>query len=222
MQQLFNPENQFWQFVALCMRYFVLNLLFVITIIPIVTIGPARAALYSTVFAYHENEDIHLGREYLKRLKREFLPSLASSLIIIAVIAVAMFSIVFWNALDTDLAYVTLPILIIVGAIALLTFEYYSPLQARYANAFGKTLRNAMMMPWAAFRHTLGLIAIDVAGLALFLFTGWFRVAFILLGFAWLAYAKSFIFLRAFDAVSGDPTAERPAPDYSMPTGSIQ
>ncbi|RSX54631.1 YesL family protein [Bifidobacterium samirii] len=220
--QLFNPENQFWQFVALCMRYFVLNLLFVITLIPIVTIGPARAALYSTVFAYHENEDIHLGREYLKRFRREFLPSLASSAIIIAVLAVATFSIVFWNALDTDLAYVALPVLIIVGAIALLTFEYYSPLQARYANSFGATLRNAAMMPWAAFRHTLGLIAIDVAGLALFLFTGWFRVAFILLGFAWLAYAKSFIFLRAFAAVAGDPTKDRQAPDYSMPSASIQ
>ena len=199
-----------------------LNLLFLVTIIPIVTIGPARAALYSTVFAYTDNEDIHLGREYLKRFKREFLPALGSSVIFLVLIAIATFAIVFWNALDTDLAYVTLPILIIVGVVTLLTFEYYSPLQARYANTFGATLKNAFMMPWAAFGHTLILLAIDVAAVALFVFTDWIRVAFILLGFAWLAYAKSLIYLKIFAQVSGDPDQLREKPDYSLPTGSLQ
>lgn len=220
--KFFDPENQFWQFVNLCLRYLVLNLLFLVTIIPIVTIGPARAALYSTVFAYTDNEDIQLGREYLKRFKREFLPALGSSVIFLVLIAIATFAIVFWNALDTNLAYVTLPILIIVGVVTLLTFEYYSPLQGRYANTFGATLKNAFMMPWAAFKYTLGLFAIDVAAAALFVFTGWFRIAFILLGFSWLAYAKSLIYLRAFAHVSGDPDKPREAPDYSMPSGSIQ
>lgn len=218
----FNPDSPFWQFVTLCMRYFVLNLLFVITIIPIVTIGPARAALYSTVFAYHDNEDIDLGREYLKRLKREFLPALGSSAIFATLLAAATFAIVFWNALDTDLAYVVLPVLIIAGAVMMLTFEYCYPLQARFANTFAGTLRNAAMMPWAAFGQTLALIAIDVAALALFAFTGWFRIAFVLLGFAWLAYAKSFIYLKAFARVSGDPDQPREQPDYTMPSASIQ
>ncbi|MCH9276040.1 DUF624 domain-containing protein [Bifidobacterium amazonense] len=220
--KLFDPDNKFWQFVALCLRYCALNLVFLVTCIPLVTVGPARAALYSTVFAYTDNEDIHLVREYLKRFKREFLPALGSSVIFIVLIAIATFSIVFWSSLDTDLAYVTLPVLIIVGVVTLLTFEYYSPLQARYANTFGATLSNAFKMPWAVFKYTLGLLAIDVIGAALFLYTGWFRIAFVLLGFSWLAYAKSLIFLRAFAQVSGDPDKPREAPDYTMPSGSIQ
>lgn len=220
--KFFDPDNRFWQFISLCLRYTVLNLLFLVTIIPIVTIGPARAALYSTVFAYTDNEDINLGREYLKRLKREFLPALGSSAIFLVLLAFATFAFVFWNALDTDIAYLTMPILIIVAVVTLLTFEYYSPLQARYANSFTATLKNAFMMPWAAFKYTLGLLAIDVAGAALFVFTGWFRIAFIVLGFAWLAYAKSLIFLRAFQHVSTDPNTPREAPDYSMPSASIQ
>ena len=218
----FNVDSPFWQFITLCVRYAILNILFVITIVPIVTIGPARAALYSTVFAYDENESIDLGREYLKRFKREFLRSLGSSVIFVALIALIVFAIVFWNALDTNFAYAILPILIIGGVIVLLTFEYYFPIQARYDNSFKGTWKNALMMPWAAFGKTLLLIAIDVAAGALFAFTGALRIAFILLGFSWLAYAKSLIYLKIFDQVSGDSRKPREKPDYSMPTASIQ
>lgn len=218
----FNLNAPFWQFMTLATRYFILNILFVITIIPIVTIGPARAALYSTVFAYTDHEDINLGREYLKRFKREFVRGIGSSVIFVAILAAALYSIVFWNSLDTGLANVVLPVLIIVSVVVLLTFEYYYPLQARYQNTFMGTLSNAFKMPWAAFKYTLGLVCIDTAAAALLAFTSWMRVAVILLGFSWLAYAKSLIFLRAFDHVSGDPNKPREAPDYSLPTGSIQ
>ncbi|NMM94916.1 YesL family protein [Bifidobacterium oedipodis] len=219
----FNLEGPFWQFMTLCVRFFALNLLFILTIIPVVTIGPARAALYSTVFAYTDNEDIPLCREYLRRFKREFMRSIVASIIFVALGAAIIFGLVFWNALDTDLAYVTLPFLILAGAIVFLTFEYYFPLEARYANTFKATLTNAARMPWAAFGHTMGIIAIDVAAIALFAFTGFFRVLFVLLGCAWLAYAKSLVYLRAFarvDTTNGAAHNERP--DYTLPTASIQ
>ncbi|WP_411161393.1 DUF624 domain-containing protein [Bifidobacterium adolescentis] len=52
------------------LRFVGLNLVYLITLIPNVTIGPARAALYSTMFAYDEHDDVNLVREYLKRFKR--------------------------------------------------------------------------------------------------------------------------------------------------------
>ena len=193
----YNPNSPVWQFVSLCLRYFILNLFFLISIIPIVTIGPARAALYSTVFAFSDNDDINLGREYIRRFKREFKRGIGSSIIFVVLIAAIVFAIVFWNALDTNAAYITLPILIIFGVLTFLTFEYYYPLQARYENIFRQTLRNSFMMPWACFGYTLGILAIDVAAGAIFAFTPYLRFLFILLGFAWLAYAKSLLYLRA-------------------------
>ncbi|KFJ04907.1 YesL family protein [Bifidobacterium tsurumiense] len=218
----FNIDNSFWQFITLCTRFAILNILFVITIIPLVTIGPARAALYSTVFAYNDHEDINLAAEYLKRFKREFFRSLGAWLIFVVAIAAVTFAIVFWNSLDTDTAYITLPILIIAGTITLISFEYWFPLQARYSNTFTNTWKNALRLPWAVFGKTLILIAIDVAAAALFAFTTWLRIGCILLGFAWLAYAKSLIYLRIFEQVSGNPNTPREKPDYSLPTASLQ
>lgn len=137
----YNPNSPVWQFVSLCLRYFILNLFFLISIIPIVTIGPARAAMYSTVFAFSDNDDINLGREYIRRFKREFKRGIGSSIIFVVLIAAIVFAIVFWNALDTNAAYITLPILIIFGVLTFLTFEYYYPLQARYENTFRQTLQ---------------------------------------------------------------------------------
>lgn len=219
----FNLEAPFWQFMTTCVRFFALNLLFIATLIPVVTIGPARAALYSTVFAYTDNEDIPLCREYLRRLRREGLRGLLASVIFVALGALIVFGLVFWNSLDTDMAYVVLPILIVAGVLVFLTFECYFPLQARFENSFGGTLLNAVRLPWAAFGPALGIVAIDVAAAALVAFTGFFRVAFILLGGAWLAYAKSLVYLRIFERVSPtDPDAPRETPDYTLPTASIQ
>lgn len=218
----YNPNNPLWQFISLCLRYFILNLLFLVSIIPIVTIGPARAALYSTIFAFNDNDDINLGREYIKRFKREFKHGITSSIIFLTLIAAIMFAIAFWNALDTNVAYITLPILIIFSVLTFLTFEYYHPLQARYKNTFSQTLRNSFMMPWACFGYTLGIIAIDIAAGAIFAFTPYLRFLFILLGFAWLAYAKSLLYLRAFAHANGDPHVPREKPDYSLPSASIQ
>lgn len=197
----FNINSPFWQFMSTCTRFALLNLLFVVTLIPIVTIGPARAALYSTVFAYDDHEDINLCHEYVNRFRREFAQALGSSVLFAACGAFAIFAMAFWNSLSGGTSYVVLPILIIASVVVLFTFETYYPLQARYANTFGATLRNALMLPWFSFGYTLALIAIDIAAVAIFVYAPWLRFLFVLLGCAWIAYAKSLIYLKLFGTV---------------------
>ena len=66
------------------------------TMLPVVTIGPAQAALYSTLFAYDKNDDINLVREYLRRFKREFKQGFISGLLLLALIAAVLFGLGFW------------------------------------------------------------------------------------------------------------------------------
>ena len=78
----FNTNAPFWQFMNTLARFTALNLVYLVTLIPIITIGPARAALYSTMFAYDEHDDVNLVREYLKRFKREFKQGLAAGVLV--------------------------------------------------------------------------------------------------------------------------------------------
>lgn len=226
----FNIDSPFWQFLTLCVRYFILNLLFVISCLPVVTIGPARAALYSTVFAYNDNEDVNLGREYIRRFIHEFPRALGAFAKFIALAALIVFALAFWNHLGTKAAWVVLPILIAAGILVAVTFEYYFPIQARFTNTFRNTWSNALKMPWAVFGKTLILLAIDVAAITLFVFTKWLRILFVLLGFSWLAYAKSLVYLKAFDQIervsrgeAGDGSTSNPftPENHSLPTASL-
>lgn len=87
----FNINAPFWRFMDTLLRFVGLNLVYLIALIPNVTIGPARAALYSTMFAYDEHDDIRLVKEYLTRFKREFKQGLAAwVLVVIDVLAAGL------------------------------------------------------------------------------------------------------------------------------------
>lgn len=85
----FNINAPFWRFMDTLLRFVGLNLVYLITLIPNVTIGPARAALYSTMFAYDEHDDIRLVKEYLTRFKREFKQGLAAWVLVAILFGIA-------------------------------------------------------------------------------------------------------------------------------------
>lgn len=216
----FNIDTPLWRFMSTLARFTALNVLFVITCIPVITVGPALAALYSTVFAYTDHEDISLHREYLKRLKHEFVRGFLSFLIYIAIAAALIFGFVFWNQVQSNVAYVGLAVLIIATAVTLLSFEYYYPLQARFTNTFGATWKHSLILPWAAFPHTLSLVVIDIAFLAVFFYVPVLRVLCIIFGFAWIVYAKSLVVLKAFAKVS-NPAAMQEQPTFVNNSASL-
>ena len=98
----FNINAPFWRFMDTLLRFVGLNLVYLITLIPNVTIGPARAALYSTMFAYDEHDDIRLVKEYLTRFKREFKQGLAAWVLVAILATAILFGLSFWKAWDTN------------------------------------------------------------------------------------------------------------------------
>lgn len=217
----FNIDNRFWEFVTTCTRFFLLNIVLIATLIPVVTVGPARTALYGTLFAYDDHDDIRLVRQYLRRFVTEFPRSFGASMLFVALLAADSFGMVYWASSSTVISYIALTILILAAAILITAFEYFFPLQARYTNTFTGTLRNSMRMPWAVPGTTALLVAIDITAGVTIAFSPHIRVAFVLLGFSWLAYVKSLLFLRAFARVGDQRKNEDRSHDYSLPQGTL-
>ncbi|MBT1165117.1 YesL family protein [Bifidobacterium felsineum] len=206
----FNTNAPFWRFMDTLVHFTALNLLYLLTMIPVITIGPARAALYSTLFAYDENDDISLTREYLRRFKREFKHGLISGIIIMVLAAAIIFGLAFWAAWNTNASYIPLIVLIMAAVIVTLTAEYLFPMQARFENPLGTQWKLAAMFPWRAFPCTLALLGIDVVLLAVAYFIPFIRVLVLIFGVAWGAYAKSLVFLWGFKRYGGMGPVERP------------
>lgn len=120
----FNINAPFWRFMDTLLRFVGLNLVYLITLIPNVTIGPARAALYSTMFAYDEHDDIRLVKEYLTRFKREFKQGLAAWVLVAILATAILFGLSFWKAWDTNASYIPLILLVIAAVVVALFAEY--------------------------------------------------------------------------------------------------
>ena len=215
----FNTNVPFWQFMNTLARFTALNLVYLVTLIPIITIlgstlpnlfGPARAALYSTVFAYDEHDDVNLVREYLKRFKREFKQGLAAWVLVAILATAILFGLSFWKAWDTNASYIPLILLVIAAVVVALFAEYAAPLQARFANTTGRLFSLSAMFPWRAFPCSLVLVVIDVLAAGLSYFVPLIRVLAILFGIAWVAYAKSLILLWGFKRYGGTGKVENP------------
>lgn len=144
----FNINAPFWRFMDTLLRFVGLNLVYLITLIPNVTIGPARAALYSTMFAYDEHDDIRLVKEYLTRFKREFKQGLAAWVLVAILATAILFGLSFWKAWDTNASYIPLILLVIAAVVVALFAEYAAPLQARFANTTGRLFSLSAMFPW--------------------------------------------------------------------------
>lgn len=173
----FNINAPFWRFMDTLLRFVGLNLVYLITLIPNVTIGPARAALYSTMFAYDEHDDIRLVKEYLTRFKREFKQGLAAWVLVAILATAILFGLSFWKAWDTNASYVPLILLVIAAVVVALFAEYAAPLQARFANTTGRLFSLSAMFPWRAFPCSLVLVVIDVLAAGLSYFVPLIRVS---------------------------------------------
>ncbi|NEG70529.1 DUF624 domain-containing protein [Bifidobacterium choloepi] len=206
----FNIDGPFWRFMGTLVRFVALNIVYLITLIPIVTYGPAQAALYGTLFAYDQHDDVRLVREYLRRFKREFKQGIVSGLLLLVLILAVIFGLSFWNAWDADSAYVPLVLMLCGAVVTVMIYEFLFPIQARFVNPIRRQWVLAATFPWRAFPCALLLVGIDVVALALTYFVPFVRVMMLLFGFCWVAYAKSLLLLWGFRKYGGYGEIEHP------------
>ena len=142
----------------------VLNLLFLLCSLPIVTVGAALTAMHRVLLQFVRDDDVHYVKDFFAAFRQEFRQStlLWLPLLLIGVVLAA------------DLLYI-LPGL--EGAmrtlffVATLFFEvfwlllmiYVWPLQARYANPVHQTVKNALLIGIWKFPQTILCAAIYLA-----------------------------------------------------------
>lgn len=77
---LFNPENWLWKPFGKVMDFLILSALWIVSSIPIITIGSSFTALYDCSARCVKNGDKGILARYFRTYKRELLPSFLSFL----------------------------------------------------------------------------------------------------------------------------------------------
>lgn len=179
-----------------------LNIVFVVTSIPVITIGTALSALYTVAMKLVRGEDPAIIKEYLKAYKRNFKPATICWLFM-AVIGVLLFVDFRLVAVFSGTAYTVMRLLLaMILGIWLLTFLYLFPYIARFENTILNSMKNELFLSVAHIPSTLMMLGVAIGLLIITLFTSkTFVIGTILwtfFGFAILSYVQSFLLCRIF------------------------
>ena len=137
----------------------VLNLLFLLTSLPIITMGAAMAAAYDTIHRLRKDEGESVPKLFWRGLRSNFRQSTWIWLIYLAIGALLAVDVLFLldGTAQVSLLWYVLPV---IGAIVyLFSLSFVFPLTALFENTVFKTIKNALQL---AFLHPLTSLAMGV------------------------------------------------------------
>ena len=180
----------------------ILNLIFVVTALPVVTVGTALSALYTVAMKLARGEDPSVLREYIRAFWRNRKPATICWLIMAAAGALIFLDFRLAGAFGGTLYTVVRLLLAMIFGVWMLTFLYLFPYIARFENTVFHSVKNALFLSAAHLPSTVMMLVISIGLIVVTLFTsrtfvigtiGWFFA-----GFAAVAYVQSFLLSRIF------------------------
>ena len=205
MKHLFSPEGALFRITERLINLVVLNLLYLVFCIPIVTIGPATAALHYVTLKYAADEEDRVWAPFIHSFKQNFKQGVAVGLITTVLGA--------YLAWDMYLIYQMVnsgqtfdKVVLVLVSLACIAFlmmtAYIYPLLARYNNSLKQMFRTALIL---AIRHlpaTLCMATISAAPIVLLMYTPTsFMITltfYFFIGFAAIAFLHDKLMNRIF------------------------
>ena len=211
MGKLFNLESPFWRFVGKLADAVILNIIWILFSLPIVTIGASTTALYYCAMKVaKDREGSSLLRDFWKSFKLNFKQATILWLICLALLVFFALDIYFYWGMDNQLSTILCIFFVVFTAVLCCTMFYIFPLQAKFYNPIRKTISFALVMQIRYFHYTL-LMALIAAAVAVGTF---FYIPVGIFGMGLIAFLQSYCLNKIFKkyAPEEDPEeAERKA-----------
>lgn len=197
-----NTDSRIMNFLSRLGDMFILNVIYLASCVPIITIGAATTALYYNTLKMAENRESYVWKEYWKSFRENFRQATILWMMLLTVILVLGADAVLIGGMGRALGSVIALLVIVIGIFLIMTGVYLFPVLARFDNTVKNTVKNAMIM---SIRHLPSTIVIVVLhGLPLMLslvsIQVFIRGVFVVLLFtvSILAYFQSKLFSRVF------------------------
>lgn len=181
-KSLFDPDSSFSRGMERVWSLVVLNVLWLLCSLPLVTLGASSTALYAVLGKMLEGEDDHVARRFFRAWRENWKQATPVWLVLLAVIALCGFDLWISAANERFLWE-----LLAVAALQLVGMEltFVFPLMARYENTRRNHMKNAllvalgnaprMLLAWLLWALPIGL-CLFVEGMLLYLSLLWLLI----------------------------------------------
>lgn len=202
MRFLLDPDSRIMAFISRFADMAVLNVVFLLTCIPIFTIGAANTALYAAVFPMDTEREGKLPATCFRAFRQNYRQNTVIWLLLMLLGAATCFNMVKFSQLGGILRFSLVLLAMFVLILLLLVCSYAFPLLSRFQNSTGATAKNALLPGIAHLPGSLVLMVIHCFPWVI-MFVNLY--AFTKLSFLWLflyfsaaAYIGSRVLLKVF------------------------
>lgn len=206
--RFFRYDSAFWTVTEKIFDLMLLNILWFLTSIPIVTIGAASTALSSVTMQMSRGEDVPILKGYFSAFRQKWKSATAVWMIALASICWLFFGLYVCADLRNPVLRLTVMPEAAMLMICILGTIYLFPVCAEQQGSIRKTIQTALYLslkklPWSFVLALLLVLPVCV--------TIFFQAAFplmlmfwIFLGVGSISYGMAFIFKRIFNQERGD------------------
>lgn len=200
---VFNYDNPFWRFMGKLGDLIILNVLWIVCSIPIVTIGASTTAVYYVTLKLVRDEEGATIKSFFKSFKQNLKQMLIIWIILLAVGAILLFDLQFVYAVTGIQAGTKTVLLAAFGCLFFLYLSmsvYIFPVQAKFYNSIKRTFANSFFMAARHFPKTLCIVILDTAIILICsVFVPRLFVLLIVFGVPLLAFINSYILNGIFN-----------------------
>ena len=206
-------KDSFLDFMHALYDLTILNWLWLLCSLPIVTIGPATAAVYAVTLKMARDEESGIVKPFFKAFREGFPQALILSLLVGVLLVVAAGDAWFAQGQEGMLHTLYIALAVVLAVIALTLTVFGFPLQAMYRNSLKKHIGNAFALAFIAPAKTIVLWVLILLPVLMAVLLPRVAVAqlgflYILFGFSTPMYLCSRILRTVFDKANGKQPPE--------------
>ncbi len=203
MVSIFRYDSKFFEVLAKVTDFVVLNLIFIISCIPIITIGASVTSMYTVSMKRAKDDECSILKTYIKSFKENFKASTKVWILMMIIGGVLVLDFQIANMIPVEGLSLTLRLAsTMVSVIFIFALTYIFPIISKFENTMKNTIINSVLMSIQNLPLTIMIVILNLLPLILLnLFTGlWGRIIFfyMILGFGTTSYLNSILFNKIF------------------------
>jgi len=181
----------------------ILNVLWIICCLPIVTIGAATTALHYVTLKMVKNEESYIVKSYFKSFRENFKQSTLIWIIMFVLFLIFVFDLIILGSITFQFSNIIRYVILAMIFVYVMVLLYVFPVTSKFYNSTKNIFKNSFLMSIKHLPYTLLMLVITIGPFIILLFvSGAFQyglLIFILVGFSLIAFCNSYFFNKIFD-----------------------
>ena len=203
MSKFFNPDGPLMRFMTKLADLMILNILFLVTSLPVVTVGAAWTALSYVTLKMVRDEEGAIVRSYFRAFRQNFRQATVLWLGVLAIGAVLVLDFRVLGGAEAAWAGFLRLALGLLAAALVMILQYLFPVLARFDASLKDTLKNAALLALAHLPKTALMTAAAVGAAVISLWNSLTVsvavLVWLMIGFAAMAFGNAGILAKIFE-----------------------